>query len=812
MKPAFALSLSFEGITLLHRADDGWRTVGDVPIDAQDLPDALSDLRAKAAMLESGPLRCKVILPNEQIKYLTVETGALQGEARRGMIEAELATATPYALSDLVYDLSVEGSATHVAAVAQETLAEAESFAVEHGFHPVSYAAAPEPGTFLGEAYFGMSEHAATLDDVGHVVSDGDPVISVGAAIMPPLDSDPEFSDPAQDIETADTPTPAPEPKPAVPEPAPAMPGFSSRRTRSGNGAPSLAGAQRDPQSDSPAKAAPDPKPQPVISVTAPTLDLPPDVPAAPSGFSSRRKPAPNVQAEMPPAVPEDLAFKAPLQTTPEPQSETERMTVFGARESQRIGGKPKFLGLMLTAVLLLFLVAVAAWASIFLDDGLSGLFGRDDPAIAQTQGDVSEPAQPQSPDTVQASLPNADAPIAPSAVSPDTTASAPTEAEEPAEELASLPGLSDTDAAVLDVLRAEPDLTTDTDPTTDAPVDLTDEAKYAATGIWPVAPDVPDAPFLIDLDDVYLASIDRTDLSQDAVALPSAEALATDTLLDTVTSPASAGTAAVLADDGLVEPTPEGALTPDGVIVYLGRPAIVPPPTPARLESAQEIESQRQEYLAALRPRPRPVDLVESNERANLGGKSLDELAKLRPRLRPKTAKQIAEEDETPTAQAVVVSRLPKSRPRNFASIVEKAKPKPAPAAAPASTPAPSGSTGSSTTASLDSTNDQGSTRTGRTGGTSVKGGSVKPAAPTPASVARQATLQNAINMQRLNLIGVYGTPSNRRALIRLPSGRYKKVQVGDLVDGGKVVAIGESELRYQKGGRNMTLKIPSG
>ena len=71
---------------------------------------------------------------------------------------------------------------------------------------------------------------------------------------------------------------------------------------------------------------------------------------------------------------------------------------------------------------------------------------------------------------------------------------------------------------------------------------------------------------------------------------------------------------------------------------------------------------------------------------------------------------------------------------------------------------------------------------------------------------------MDNAINLRQVNLIGVYGTPSNRRALVRLPSGRYKKVKVGDSVDGGRVVAIGDSELRYQKGGRNHTLSIPSG
>ena len=45
-----------------------------------------------------------------------------------------------------------------------------------------------------------------------------------------------------------------------------------------------------------------------------------------------------------------------------------------------------------------------------------------------------------------------------------------------------------------------------------------------------------------------------------------------------------------------------------------------------------------------------------------------------------------------------------------------------------------------------------------------------------------------------------------------RLSSGRYRKVVVGDRLDGGRVSAIGESELRYTKGGRNMVLKMPRG
>ena len=85
-----------------------------------------------------------------------------------------------------------------------------------------------------------------------------------------------------------------------------------------------------------------------------------------------------------------------------------------------------------------------------------------------------------------------------------------------------------------------------------------------------------------------------------------------------------------------------------------------------------------------------------------------------------------------------------------------------------------------------------------------------VAPKIPSKTSVAAGATVKNAINLRKVNLIGVYGKPSSRRALVRLSNGRYQKVQVGDRIDGGRVSAIGDSELRYQKGGRNVVLKMP--
>jgi hypothetical protein len=83
-------------------------------------------------------------------------------------------------------------------------------------------------------------------------------------------------------------------------------------------------------------------------------------------------------------------------------------------------------------------------------------------------------------------------------------------------------------------------------------------------------------------------------------------------------------------------------------------------------------------------------------------------------------------------------------------------------------------------------------------------------PSIPSNADVARAATQNNELRLRDINLIGVTGSPSDRRALIRLPSGRFVRVGVGDRLDGGRVAAIGETTLQYVRNGRTLTLDIP--
>ncbi len=932
MKPTFALSLSFEGISLLHRCAGGWRNAGEVALEAPDLTAALSGLRGAAARLETGPLYTKLIIPNDQIRYLSIETGQVDPTERDAMVRASLEGATPYAVSELVYDISIEGPTTHIAAVARETLAEAEGFAAEHDFGPLSFVAIPGSKPFLGEPYFGPTKFAQThLPAQDPVEPDGVAVVVIGPAQFPvqgmvepaPPAPRPVTAPPAADPIPAPQPevptepkAPAPADTPAAPQPtAPAEPEpapsagltFSSRRRRGAppaDPAPEPAEAPASPQASPPASV-PEPtaartaQPEPTTTEPVQAQPAPPQLtPVAPAieqvdpapasqQLTARRldaavqasgvtqapavAPAPAIApaigaAQRPPAF--DPA-EPPAQDTPsrfggllrnrrkskpkaqpEPRAqepipaqaaaptpqvdvsgmpprlaaavlktadtaavmpdESDRMTVFGARQSTKAKAapRPRFLGLILTAVLLLFLAGVAAWASIFLDEDSVRLFSREPATKTADSTTQIAPAAPQTQTTTSSAfdMPRFSAPE----IGNDRALQTPIEPEQPVI-LASLdPSTSDLTGAhssLIQELRAPRSLVSLQDSETANDF----EKRYAVTGIWSEAPPEPDTPSIIGLNDLFIGSIDNRDLSQDAVALPGAQDFLTDEPLFSQNSPVAPETVFDFDERGLVRATPDGALSPEGHMVFLGRPPQVPPPTPDRSVVEPEPEAQV-DRLAGFRPRSRPGDLNERVERAQLGGLTRSELAGVRPKLRPASLQELAmaaraeaaaqddaqadatdqtaeagTETETttdpnafdnPTKLAVATASRPKDRPRDFKARVKKQQENPENAAV-AQTVAP------------------------RT---------VKPKIPTNASVSRQATLTNAINMRQVNLIGVYGTPSNRRALVRMPSGRYKKVQVGDNIDGGRVSAIGDSELRYQKGGRNLVLKIPSG
>ncbi|KIC07941.1 hypothetical protein RA19_22180 [Leisingera sp. ANG-M1] len=834
MKPAFALSLSSDGISLLFRAKDGWRSVASTPFDTEDLPAALAAMREDAQRLAPEGIHTKLILPNDQIRFLTAETGDLPDEERIAAARRALEGATPYAVDELAFDICIDGPDTHIAAVALETLDEAETFAVEHGFGPVSFVAVPEDSGFLGEPFFGTTRAIRGTE----VEPDGSPVAVVGPA---------EFPAPA---ETAPITEPEAE---AAPLPEEEVPGTQQDASPNSTGTQEAAADSTGAETDASAE---DPE-IPAKLPPAPPVSAPPVEAAAPeaAGFSSRRSkpaaapvaappraPAPAPLAAVPSATAKPLgaALAAPKTETadappprtaipPAPAALREEAPAAAlqpetAAASAAIKGKPRYLGVILTAFLLLFMATVAVWALLgetgFLasapeedqnlraappvepgsDDPVAPDAGTSAPAAVEEPGSAEQEAAEIAPQvSVLADQPDplllednaaTTEPDSPPAETEETaSAAAPSVADEAAADGFDLPE-EGTDTAFLDPESLQPGgaetaLPAPAPSRLEEPQDpLAQAARYAATGVWTIAPELDSFPSATGLDELYTASIDQNGTAPDAVALPRPDSFARDGAPEAVASPAAAGAAFDLDERGLVKATPEGTLNPDGITIFLGRPKVVPPRAPDRSDPAAEAlaeEVARNQVLSRKRPKSRPADLAEQAERARLGGLSRAELASLRPRQRPASLKPAEAEQQPATAQAVAASVVPRSRPANFANLVDRAR-----------------------------RNPQNQVQTAAA--VPAAAAAAAPSIPTAASVARRATVNGAINLRKLNLIGVYGTAADRRALIRLPSGRYKKVQVGDRIDGGRVIAIGESRLQYQKSGRNRTLEMPNG
>ena len=81
----------------------------------------------------------------------------------------------------------------------------------------------------------------------------------------------------------------------------------------------------------------------------------------------------------------------------------------------------------------------------------------------------------------------------------------------------------------------------------------------------------------------------------------------------------------------------------------------------------------------------------------------------------------------------------------------------------------------------------------------------------PTSARVATVATIEDGINLGDLSLIGIYGTSKTRRALVRLPQGRYVQISRGDEVRGWTVSAVSDDAVRIQRGSKSKILRLPN-
>ncbi len=1072
MKPAFALDFRDGAVAVLHRTARGWIVVGQTSFDSPDMEEALSFLRSTALGLSPGGVATKLIIPNDQIKYLSIRAPGPDAAKRRRQIATALEGRTPYAVADLVFDWWGKGEEVTVAVIARETLAEAEGFAHAHRFNPLAFVAVPDNGSFQGEPWFGLTSVADQILAAGEKVDrDQDPVRILGRDAGPDAgavkdavpSADPVPStDPVAVVQdaapsaspdltptTVSDPLPGPisaplgdpvsapvggagfEPPVAIPHPAPKTDPVSMDRrilpdtaTPAPIWTPEALAPQRQswepvtPKAEITAPTPPvaEPVPEPVPEPVARTVKDAAPEPVAPAivphpvpeeapmaldvmdgqpdeltdeqagdlaktanvslspaplagvaragatdkdslanqgfsllrAFTSRRKGAPVVAPTAEPMQPEPLAakptpktepglaaFTAAVRAAPAPVAfttkagsvtdpglagdsargdrrsapESSGMAVIGAaRNPATLGkmtadrpamarplpvpmiakgapskaakglkgfgafvtapnaggpkkprvatppqapgtppsanpsgvsparpgtrpiglgakplpqkGKPRFLGLVLTGILLVLLALVAAWSTFFL------AFNTE---VATTTA-VAELAQPAASD-----IP-----------APEDEMLA--DLQDPAD-FTEAEAVPDAAVAEADVVDPATELALTDDPAVTAlpdPVALEtapDTGLVSQTGAATVSP-AGDAQ-----DEIFLAAIDSPPQPPDPSALgaPSAR---TDALPSPAVPPPPYGTVYQFDADGRIIPTPEGIATPEGVLLVAGKPSLVPTSRPdavvaaalaaATPASAPAIGTGAETAagnpstvltdptaatsptapafadpaLQGLRPQPRPASLqVPSQNGAaedpTLAPNSDSRFASLRPQPRPSaiaalaaptvdgaaieaavqsaslmTQGEVLPQDSNPLT--VAVSRVPAARPKGLETTA-------ASAAIAASAPVEQAA------AAIAPEADAEPEHTG-----------AMPSLPTTASVAKQATVKDAVNLSKLTLIGIYGSDGRRYALVRQPNGRLLKVKVGDKLDGGKVAAITTSELTYQKGGRAVTLEMP--
>ncbi|KQI67317.1 hypothetical protein AN189_16280 [Loktanella sp. 3ANDIMAR09] len=893
MTPRFALLLSSDGIRLLHRVPEGWNRVGNVPLDTDDLSGALAKLRADGLTLEPEGLTTKLVIPEDQIRFMSLE-GAQTSVAD---VRQALDGATPYSVDELSIDFDRSGGMTHIAAVARETLAEAEAFALEHDFNPVCFVAVPPPGTFVSEVFFGPTQSASgTLAE-----RSSQPVEETGIADLSPQPAaqeaatDAVLPDPPQNP-VADTPDAADTTDaPATDTASDDLPLFTARsRPVSGALAAAAMPGGAAPRDTTPATT-PDPArtAEPGLPISAPpseqaekkgpkqalTATRATPVAGAPEEplFTRRKEPPPPIAGKGKAASPTALRAQAPsapdavpamvaaprAPQAPQPAAKPARETPDAlAGLAPARSGKPRFLGLILTAVLLVVLLIMGFWASTLPDEGIAWLWGEEEEVAA-----APATAQEKPDETDIAAVTPALRPATPAAI---PAPSALTDA--PAPELLATPALP--------VVRA---------PTTGVLTPAEADRIYAATGVYQRAPRLPVTPRTTIEESQRPVPVALAGLSWNtAPTLPDPTQTAPDAVIAAQIDPPAAD--AFFARDvrGRILATPTGTIVPSGAIVFSGAPDIRPqlrpgtptqtatdtsvtndpdapetvrliagtPPVQPRARPADLAPALPQDAQVAavpdLRPVLRPGDIApaqaddaDTSDPASSGVTETDaatptvitgapdlrptlrpasfasrspvvaapidpRVADARPALRPEgLAPAAPASDPTPdinaiaaaiasaapqsaynnrTARAVGIAPRPATRPRNFAQVVARA-----------------------TAAPVQRQTDAVVQRPATTPQVSAPA-VVAPTGPVPGGVARAATQENAIRLRDMNLVGVYGRPNARRALVRLGNGRYVKVEVGSALDGGRVTAIGDSALNFVKRGRTYALQLPTG
>lgn len=165
MQPNFAIQFSDERAQILHMSGNGnWYEIGEAPTDedaeAANSPEA-SVLRQRMARLGGWTVCTKLVIPNSFIWYTTCLVDGQVRDEIADEVSEHLGATTPFRIDELGFDWYADGDRARIAYVLKQNLAEAEEFAMNWGFNPVSFEADPPANSvFERQAFFGLTEFA----------------------------------------------------------------------------------------------------------------------------------------------------------------------------------------------------------------------------------------------------------------------------------------------------------------------------------------------------------------------------------------------------------------------------------------------------------------------------------------------------------------------------------------------------------------------------------------------------------------------------------------------------------------------------
>ena len=598
MTPPFLLHLSTNSIALDQRSEAGeWVRLGAVDPDNPKLPEALAHLKALARPEGTDPFDVWIVLPSDQVKTLQLEASNLTPADVKAALEGQ----TPYDTAELCIDWFNTPQGTAVAAVTHDTLIEAGDFAKSFDFNALGFVALPDEGWGNQFAVFHPDQAPSEMPArpmKSYILAEK---LGVPSAPEPALPSAPleKPTDVLEQLEKLALSMPTPPLTKSSQSPKPKQ--FAAIATGTdvpSDKAPRLGAAK--PFTVANTTAVPDvtasvtedqtPKPW--------TTELPPELP-----FSSGR---PNMlQAFM-----ATISIRRAVKNKQAAQAKAP-INTFQAQ----VGGKSRFLGLILTTLLLIFMLTIAAWAATAGRDTLARWFGFGGPNTEMMAdlgaSETKPPLEARPEDSVeqrgkQIAIP----PVTVQELPPDTATALATNIQTASPEE---PAPSDQIAGRKFV--------SDPKPITPA------EQRFSDTGVWTVPPISPFADTEATDADVAEAALDPKIGQADAQGLPATMAQ----------DPASVPT---LLEENPTPTQPE--------------PAALPPLVSANFDiSAKDHPIARSNNLDVEVQSVAPTDIPQ------------DELALFRPAMRPPTAQVPPEIELFTNAQSVAISLRPEMRPR---------------------------------------------------------------------------------------------------------------------------------------------------